>query len=99
MRINWSKNTTIVNQLMSVVKSTLPTIEATGLNKNLGIVKADPKGKGKSVLFVWRKATLRVTEALVVMEVNFCNTLEKTEAAKEAEAMLMAGVSGAAQVI
>ena len=99
MKINFNKNATIVSQLTDILKKALPSTAHTGLSKDLLKVSPDPKGKGKSVLFVWRKATLKLTENLKVYEINFCNSLEQNHITKEAAELIEKALEAQTQVV
>ena len=88
MKIKSTKEQSVHQQLVNLIKKTFPTIQETGLNKDLGLIHPDPKSKGKAVLFTWRKATLRITENLKIQELNFCNTLEENTLSQEASSKI-----------
>ena len=92
MKIKADGNKTIVSKLTDILNNTLPLTAVTGLNKDLSKIKSDPKSKGKSVLFSWRKGTYRLSENLKVMELDFTNSYVENEVSKEVEAMIKANL-------
>ena len=88
MKHTFNKDRSIASQLSSIVSSVFPKASNTGKANDLISVNPDPKSKGKDVWFTWKKAKLRLTENIKIMELNFCNTLEETETSKEALAMI-----------
>ena len=94
MKIKTTPNQTVVSQLTNIVNSTLPRFASTGLSKDLGVVKNDPKSKGKSILFNWRKGIFRLSETLKVTEQDFTNAFIETDTSRETEAIIKSAVSG-----
>lgn len=89
MKVNFVNGKSIASQLSEVVSKTFPAIKTTGKAQDLKAIYSDAKSKGKAIIFVWRKATLRLTENLKVQELNFCNTYEDTQLSKEAAEMIV----------
>jgi hypothetical protein len=88
MKITTKNGQSIASQLSNIVNNALPKASVTGLSKDLGVVKTDPKSKGKSVLFTWRKGTYRLSENLKVTELDFTNTYVENEVTRETEALI-----------
>lgn len=93
MKIKATSQQSIASQLVDILYTSLPSFKITGLSKDLQTVKADAKSKGKAVLFVWRKNTYRLTEALKVTEFDFTNSYVENEGSKEVEAIIKASLS------
>lgn len=88
MRIKATATKSTSEQLADILKDTFPQAINTGLSNDLCSIKTDPKSKGKSVFFMYKKTTFRMTENLKVTERDFTNTFTETAVAKEIEAMI-----------
>ena len=93
MKIKSTSQQSIASKLTDILYTSLPSFKITGLAKDLQTVKADTKSKGKAVLFVWRKSTYRLTEALKVTELDFTNSYVENETSREAEAMIKSSLA------
>lgn len=96
MRIKSQNGQTIASQLKEILKSKMPRVANTGINSDLGTVKADPKGK--AVIFTWRKNEYRMTENLKVYEKDFTGTYVITDECKNVEKMITEPVAVVASV-
>jgi hypothetical protein len=86
MRIKSQNGKSIAKQLKEILENSLPKVANTGLNKDLGTVHADPKGK--AVLFTWKNETYRMTENLKVHKKDFTNTFVVTDECEAVEKMV-----------
>jgi hypothetical protein len=87
MRVK-ADNRTVTAKLNDILMQSFPLARNTGFSNDLVSVHPDKDSKGKSVLFTWKKATLRLTENLRVKELDFTNTLVESELSKEAESFI-----------
>lgn len=88
MRIKASNGKSTADQLKDILINTFPLATHTGIVRDLCSIKVDPKSKGKSVIFMWRKTTFKLTENLKVTEQDFTNTFSETDNSREVEAKI-----------
>lgn len=88
MKITSQPNRSIVKQLTDILNQSLPQTKITGLTKDLGVIKVDAKGKGKSVIFNWRKSSFKLTENLKVTELDLTNSYVTNEETSAVEQMI-----------
>lgn len=86
MRIKSQNGKSIASQLKEILENKMPRVANTGINSDLGTVKADPKGK--AVIFTWKKNEYRMTENLKVHEKDFTGTYIVTDECKNVEKMI-----------
>ena len=88
--IKSDKNTT-ANKLINIIQHAFPLASKTENSSDIGTIHPDPKSKGKAVLFTWKHTTFKLSEALKVMEKEWCSAAYiSTPLSNEAEAIIKA---------
>ena len=85
----YNSNST-TGKLINSIKAAFPLAYNTGMGNDVGTIHPDPKSKGKAVIFTWKKSTLKLSEAMKVMEKDFTNTYVKSPLSIEAESIINA---------